>query len=438
MQINLELPKKTNQQPTEPIPEPKRNLWTVSQLTAKVKGLLETDLTDLWIRGEISGFRPSSSGHLYFSLKDSNAVLSCAVFGRRNFGFQLKDGLEVVVHGKVSVYPPRGTYQLIIDRIEPLGHGALQLAFQQLKEKLEKEGLFSLERKKKIPAFPSRIAIITSPTGAALQDMINVLTRRNGGIGILVIPTQVQGAEAAPKIAEAVRIANQHRLGDILILARGGGSIEDLWCFNDERVVRAIAASQIPTISAIGHEVDFTLSDFAADLRAPTPSAAAELVSKSRVELLDAIEIQNRRLLNAVLAKLSRFKSQILAVERNLVSPSERLNRLRKILSECELKMLHSIESRPNTYRQMLDDVFGEIQYRVEAGIQSKKSKFEKFLVGLEALSPLKVLGRGYTLIEDPKTKGLLKSVTQVQGEQEVLILFHDGKVPAHIAKGRS
>lgn len=248
---------------------PTRPCLTVSQITAKIKGLLEGEIGEVWIKGEISGFKPSPSGHVYFSLKDSGAVLSCAMFGARGkIKFEAKDGLEVMARGRISVYPPRGNYQLIVEHIEPLGHGALQLAFEQLKAKLHKEGLFDASRKKAIPAHPTKVAIVTSPTGAALQDMLNVLGRRNAGISILVVPSLVQGDQAPAQLVRGVEIVNRFKLADVIIMARGGGSMEDLWCFNDENVVRAVAASQIPVISAVGHEVDFTLCDFAADLKA--------------------------------------------------------------------------------------------------------------------------------------------------------------------------
>lgn len=394
-------------------PRPQARPWvSVSELTTKVKNLLELEVGDVWVKGEISGFKPSAAGHLYFSLKDSGAVLSCAMFragGRVKF--ELKDGLEVLVHGRVSVYAPRGNYQLIVQDVEPVGAGALQLAFEQLKEKLQKEGLFDLARKKPIPAHPTKIAIVTSPTGAALQDMLNVLGRRNAGISILVVPTLVQGDAAPAQIVRAIQVVNKHNLADVLVVARGGGSLEDLWCFNDEAVVRAVAESRIPTISAVGHEVDFTLCDFAADLRAPTPSAAAELVSRNRLELVDMLLSSQRRLVLAMGGRLSHLKSALLMLENRLVSPSEKLLR----------------------YAQQLDELQAKMTYLIQKDIAENFRTLEGLSGRLEALSPLKVLGRGYTLIQDSSTGRLVKSVKDAAAGEEVVIKFHDGNAQARI-----
>ena len=393
-------------------PRASRPSLTVSQVTAKVKGLLESEIGEVWVKGEISGYKPSAAGHLYFSLKDSGAVLSCAMFGAKSkLKFDIKDGIEVLAHGRISVYAPRGNYQLIVDRVEPVGHGALQLAFEQLKAKLLKEGLFEPARKRPIPPHPQRVAIVTSPTGAALQDMLNVLGRRNAGISILVVPSVVQGDAAPAQLVKAVEVINEHRLADVIVMARGGGSMEDLWCFNDERVVRAVAASAIPTISAVGHEVDFTLCDFAADLRAPTPSAAAELVSRNRLELIEALSSNERRLAMAMSGRIARAKSSLLMLENRLISPSERLARLKNTLTELELHLSYTMEGQISERRRRLEAISGR----------------------LEALSPLKVLGRGYTLVQDPGTSELVKSAHDAVAGREVSLVFHDGKTRARI-----
>lgn len=418
-----------------------RRYFTVSQLTAKVKGLLEMEVGEVWVKGEISGFKPSASGHQYFSLKDSGAVVSCARFrgasskpGASPAKFQIQDGLEVIVHGRISVYAPRGNYQLIVDYIEPVGHGALQLAFEQLKTKLQKEGLFEVARKRPIPAHPSKIAIITSPTGAALQDMLNVLGRRNAGISILVVPSLVQGDEAAGQLVRAVQTVNQFDLAEVVVLARGGGSLEDLWCFNDEALVRAVVASRIPVISAVGHEVDFSLCDFAADLRAPTPSAAAELVSRNRVELVESIGASYKRLVYAFSNRVSRAKAQVLSLENRLVSPAERLMRLQKTLEQLRLKLVHSVEGQFPYFRQLLDDLNSRFLRLTERQLTTRRAVFESLSGRLEALSPLKVLGRGYTLMEDSQTKSLVKSVAQATPGREVEVIFHDGKTKARFS----
>lgn len=414
---------------------PAKPYLTVTQLTTKVKGLLESDVGEVWVQGEISNFRPAASGHLYFNLKDEGAMLSCALFrsGMRPTKFELKDGLEVLVHGRISVYPPRGSYQLIIDRVEPVGHGALTLAFEQLKQKLQKEGLFEAARKKEIPAHPSRIAIVTSPTGAALQDMLNVLGRRNAGISILVVPSLVQGDAAPMQIVRGIEVVNKFNLADVIVVARGGGSIEDLWSFNDESVVRAVAASRIPVISAVGHEVDFTLCDFAADLRAPTPSAAAELVSRNRLELLEALTSSQRRLSLTMNGRISRMKSALLMLENRLVSPSEKMGRYRKQLSELELRLGHAMGGRIPTYRQMVDDAMTKMTHSVERSLSDRRSRIETLSGQLEALSPLKVLGRGYTLVQDPSKGTLVKSAKEAASGTEVALIFHDGNAQARI-----
>jgi exodeoxyribonuclease VII large subunit len=411
-----------------------RAFLTVSQITTKIKSLLETDVGEVCVRGEISGLKPSAAGHLYFSLKDETAVINCAMF-RSGFRakFDMKDGTEILAFGRVSVYPPRGNYQLIVEQVESVGHGALQIAFEKLKQKLTKEGLFDAERKKPIPTHPTRIAIITSPTGAALQDMLNVLGRRNAGISILVVPSLVQGDAACAQLIRAVEVVNRHNLADVIVLARGGGSLEDLWCFNDEGLVRAVAASRIPTISAVGHEVDFTLCDFAADLRAPTPSAAAELVSRSRLELIEALTASERRLALAMSGKVNRFKAMVLAMEGKLVSPSDRLVRSRKTLSELELRMAHAVESRLPWRRQLVDEFFTQMTHATEKLVVNRKRQLESLSGRLEALSPLKVLGRGYTLVRDPLSGEVLKSTKQATTGREVALLFHDGKTQARI-----
>lgn len=415
-------------------PKNARPCLSVTQITSKIKGMLESEVGEVWVKGEISGYKPSAAGHVYFSLKDSNALLCCAMFrASGKIKFQVEDGMEVIAHGRISVYAPRGNYQLIVDHVEPVGAGALQLAFEQLKAKLQGEGLFDPERKKTIPPYPNRIAIITSPTGAALQDMLNVLGRRNAGISILVVPSVVQGDAAPPQLVKALEVVNRFNLADVVVMARGGGSMEDLWCFNDENVVRAVAASRIPVISAVGHEVDFTLCDFAADLRAPTPSAAAELVSRNRLELIESLSVTERRLMLNMTGQLARIKSALLSLETRLVSPAERLGRSRKELSELELRMAHALNSQLVTLKQLLDETQLRLGHASERLLTDRKRQFETLSARLEALSPLKVLGRGYTLVQDPGTGDLVKSAKDAVKGRDVALVFHDGKTNARI-----
>lgn len=402
---------------------------TVSQVTRKIKGLLELEVGEVWIRGEVSGARPSAAGHVYFGLKDEFSLLSCALFRDRaaraatrrqasgasdqtgNPKFEIRDGIEVIVHGRISVYAPRGSYQLIVDHVEPVGAGALTAAFEQLKTRLQKEGLFDPARKRAIPSHPSKVAIVTSPTGAALQDFLNVIGRRHAGISVLVVPALVQGEEAPEQIARGIATVDRFALADVIVVARGGGSIEDLWGFNDERVVRAVAGSRIPVISAVGHEVDFTLCDFAADLRAPTPSAAAELVSRSRLELLEGLSASHRRLALVMSARIDRCRSSLLALENVMISPSDRLALWRRRFKELELRMVHAAERSSSTKRRGLESLSGR----------------------LEALSPLKVLGRGYTLIRDTASGAVVKSASEAKPGREIDVIFHDGEASAKI-----
>jgi exodeoxyribonuclease VII large subunit len=264
-----------------------RRALTVSELTARVKILVEGAFAEVWVEGEVSNFRRHSSGHWYFTLKDEGAMLRCASFRMQNrlIRFTPEDGLTIRAHGRLSLYEARGEYQLIAEYMEPVGVGALQLAFEQLKRRLAAEGLFDIERKRPLPALPRRIGVVTSPTGAAVRDILRILKRRNEAVSILIAPVRVQGDGAATEIAEAIELLNERDDVDVIIVGRGGGSVEDLWCFNEECVARAIFYSRVPVISAVGHETDFTIADFVADLRASTPSAAAEMVASARDEL---------------------------------------------------------------------------------------------------------------------------------------------------------
>ena len=285
---------------SSPVPgtPPERDIYTVSRLNREVRVLLERGFGTLWIEAEISNFARPSSGHWYFSLKDANAQVRCAMFRQRNYlsTFTPKDGQKVLVRARIGLYEPRGEYQLIVDHIEDAGRGALQRQFEELRARLAAEGLFAAERKRPLPGLPVRIGIITSPTGAAVRDILHVLARRFPAIGVLIYPVQVQGAQAAADIVAALELAGRRADCDVLILARGGGSLEDLWAFNDERLARAIVASPIPIITGVGHEVDFTIADFAADVRAPTPSAAAELVVPDAQEWLQSFALAGKRL----------------------------------------------------------------------------------------------------------------------------------------------
>lgn len=389
--------------------QPKLKYLTVSELNSQIKGVLEPSFTQVWVQGEVSNFRPAASGHVYFSLKDQNSCISAAAFGwkSKKKTFDLKDGLHVLCRGRVTLYSPRGTYQLVTDLIEPLGAGALQLAFEQLKEKLAAEGLFDPARKRPLPLLPSSIAVITSPSGAAIQDMLNILKRRAPHIRIIVIPALVQGDEAPSQLIQGLEIANRFKLGDLIVLARGGGSMEDLWCFNHENLARAIQRSKLPVISAVGHEIDFTISDFVSDLRAPTPSAAAEILSGNWVEAIQQIQDLSKRMMNGMLRDLSTRKVLLSHVTARLVSPKDRLREQAQKIDELALRLERAMKVR----------------------FERKKGLLEQLLGKLDALSPLRVLERGYSLVRQVDKKSIVvKSVKQVKSGQELEITFYDGQ----------
>ena len=364
---------------------------TVHQLNLQIKQLIEGSTGLIWVQAEISNFKAHTSGHFYFSLKDKNSQISSVMFRGNNsrLKFRPTDGMEVLVRGRISVYEPRGSYQIVCDLMEPVGAGALQKAFEQLKEKLKSEGLFESARKRAIPAYPRHVAIVTSPTGAAIRDMMNVLGRRARGIQITVIPTLVQGAGSAEQIVGALKRAATIPGVDVIIIGRGGGSIEDLWAFNDETLARTIVASPVPVISAVGHEIDFTISDFVADLRAPTPSAAAELVAKSSDELMQKV-LQLRRLL--VVSKkraLESFKQRLALLKNALVDPQKKLQEL----------------------TQRNDELLMRLDLARKNIFERKKQRLQHKMSLLDSLSPLKVVDRGYALV----TKG--EQVIKIAGD---------------------
>jgi exodeoxyribonuclease VII large subunit len=384
---------------------------TVSEFTQRIRATLEPAFQKVWIQGEISNLRPAASGHLYFSLKDANATLSCALFG---FGarfrggakpsFDLKDGLQVLCRGKVSVYPPRGSYQLIVDQLEPMGAGALQLAFEQLKNKLSAEGLFESGRKKTLPLYPTRIAVVTSPSGAAIQDMLTILERRAPQVKVTIVPAIVQGAEAASQIVRGLKLAQEKDLGEVVVLARGGGSMEDLWCFNDENLARAISMSRLPVISAVGHEIDFTISDFVSDLRAPTPSAAAEILTGHWVDASRKVKECNERLKLTMVRELTSRKQVLSGWQARVLSPKDRL---REQAQRC-------------------DDLWLRLERAMRNRVDRRRSDFLQSVARLDALSPLRVLERGYTLVFDDQNQ-MVRNSDQLKTGQKAKIQFHNG-----------
>lgn len=357
--------------------EPK--VISVAQLTQSIKSILEGGIGLVTVKGEISNWRPAASGHIYFSLKDSEAVISAALFrgaASKLKGPPPKDGMEVICRGRISVYPPRGTYQIIVESMEPVGSGSLQAQFEALKKKLFQEGLFDSARKRKIPVLPNRIVVITSPTGAAIRDVLSVLKRRFAGVNVLILPALVQGADAPAELIRALRLANEKALGDVILLTRGGGSLEDLWCFNDENLAREIFRSEIPVVSAVGHEIDFTIADFVADLRAPTPSAAAELLIREKEMLLETIVEWQARLVKTMKTDLHRFRLELKGIASKLKNPKDRINDL----------------------RLRFDDWSERLGTAAKSSIDRKRQKLDRLNASLQALSPLNVLERGYSI----------------------------------------
>ncbi len=366
-----------------PVAPPEPAVLTVSELTAAIQGTLQAGFSSIGVSGEISEITRPQSGHVYFTLKDENAQIKAILWrsAAQRLKFKLEEGQEVICHGDLDVYPPRGTYQLIVQRIEPQGIGALQLAFQQLQLRLAAEGLFNPARKRKLPRFPRRIGFVTSPTGAAIHDFLQVIRRRFRGVELFVIPAKVQGEGAAADIVRGIQLANRLRPAlDVLVVGRGGGSIEDLWCFNEEPVVRAIFASRVPVVSAVGHEVDVTLADLVADVRALTPTEAAERVVPSAAELREQLAACARRMKSSLLNQLTNARRhlQLLASRRVFTSPLDRIRDRARRLDELSQGMDQAIQRRAHRNRDRLLALAAR----------------------LESLSPLRVLSRGYSVTQ--------------------------------------
>ncbi|MFS4458769.1 exodeoxyribonuclease VII large subunit [Bdellovibrio sp. HCB2-146] len=425
---------------------------SIEQLNVYIKQLLEGQIGQVWVKGEISNFKAHTSGHFYFSLKDSKSQITAVMFRGSNarLKFKPQDGMEVLVRARVTVYEPRGNYQLMCDMMEPVGAGALQKAFEQLKAKLKAEGLFDSARKKPIPTFPRHIAIVTSPTGAAIRDILNVLSRRAKSIQVTIVPTIVQGEAAAPSLREAFKKATALPDVDAIIIGRGGGSIEDMWCFNDEALARLIAASPLPVISAVGHEIDFTIADFVADLRAPTPSAAAELVAKSSGELVNKVKSAERLLYVSFEKRMKLLHHMITGLSKRLVDPKRRLQDLQlrndDLLTRLELSMNRLVSVRQHRV-EMLEHKLGSPQDLIEErkkdlkflqaraekslmfSLEKKKASMSRVMAVLDSLSPLKVVDRGYSIVT--KNKEVIKSASQVKKGDVLDIQLAEGSLTA-------
>lgn len=440
-----------------------RRTWTVRDLVAAVRIHLEREYGDVWVEGEISNFRAHDSGHLYFTLKDQNAQIRVVMFrsSARLLRFRPENGLQVVVRGRVTIYEDRGELQVSAEYVEPKGAGALQIAFEQLKAKLEAEGLFDPARKKAIPTLPARIGIVTSPQAAALRDILNILRRRHDTASVLIFPAQVQGEAAALELAAGIRYFNKARNVDVIIVARGGGSAEDLAAFNHEGLARAVVASTIPVISAVGHETDFTILDFVADLRAPTPSAAAELVIRSRLEVEEQLAGLHRRLEKATryhllmarqnlteLARHGAFARMMDLIHRREQRLDDLVNRLahgQRDIFEKRRRRFEALSAAVRHYdvRRVLAGMKKDLDARTTATVSAARNlllerrvRVERMVTALSALSPLAILERGYALVFDASGT-LLKDAAKVKAGDEISARLAKGMLGATVKKAR-
>jgi exodeoxyribonuclease VII large subunit len=438
-------------------------IWPVGELVGKVRDIVERDFTDVWVEGEISNFRPAPSGHLYFTLKDADAQLPVVLFRgqARLLRFRPEDGLHVLVRGRVSVYEQRGQMQLVAETMEPVGAGSLQLAFEQLKEKLKAEGLFEQARKRPLPPFPRTVGIVTSPTGAVIRDFLNIVARRHSGLNVLLCPVSVQGEFSAAEVEAGLTCLNAPGLVDVIVIARGGGSLEDLAPFNSEGVARAIVASRLPVVSAIGHETDFTIADFAADLRAPTPSAAAELITAAQHDVAEHLARLNHRLERA-----TRF--QILQARQRLARvPASRaegrmaavLHRLEQRLDDLGFRMESAVRQQLRAKQRALSDFaaavmrhdprqqlaharghFNDCRTRLDRSLErtvgAARARLSALDVQLNSLSPLRVLDRGYALVLDEQG-AVVRSARQVAAGVSVTTRLSDGTFASRVTEIR-
>ena len=388
-------------------------IFSVTTLTQTIKRDLESEFAEIWVEGEISNLAQPRSGHVYFTLKDAGAQLKAVIFkyAARVVKFQLENGMQVLLRGSLSVYEPRGEYQLIVSAAEPRGAGALQAAFEQLKQRLHAEGLFDAAHKQPIPVLPKKIGVVTSATGAAIRDILNVVNRRFANVQILIAPVRVQGAEAPGEIADAIAMLNRLPDVDVLIVGRGGGSMEDLWAFNEEVVARAIFASRIPIISAVGHEIDFTIADFVADLRAPTPSAAAELVVQNKANLVHTVAVLTTRLRQTFLHQFQREKEAVAQLQRRLPDPKRRVNEL----------------------QQRIDDLFQRLGRAWQFIFEQKTAQRNTLLAKLDTLSPLGLFAKGYAICRNMETQQPIKSIHDACIGDHLLVRVSDGELQCEV-----
>ena len=442
---------------------PSRTVWPVRELVTQVRNLVEQEYGDVWVEGEISNFRAAPSGHLYFTLKDADAQLPVVLFRRQALllRFRPQDGLHVLVRGRVSVYEQRGQMQLIAETMEPVGAGSLQLAFEQLKEKLKAEGLFDTTRKRALPAFPRTVGIVTSPAGAVIRDFLNIVQRRHSGLNVMLCPVSVQGESSAAEVVAALACLNASGLVDVIVLARGGGSLEDLAAFNSERVARAIAASRLPVVSAIGHETDFTIADFAADLRAPTPSAAAELITEAQHNITEHLVRLNQRLERAARFQILQARQHLAHVPDGRAESKMRtlLHRQEQRLDDLAFRMEGALRQQFGSRQRHVNELTATVMRHdprrrlahahahfeatrarldriVERMLVAARARHSSLDAQLQSLSPVAVLDRGYALVVDTQGK-LIRSTGQVTPGDNVLTRLSDGSFTSRITEIR-
>lgn len=440
-------------------PQERRRIWAVCDLVAQVRDLVEQEHGDIWVEGEISNLRPASSGHVYFTLKDAGAQLPIVLFRRQALllRFRPEDGLHVLVRGRVSIYEQRGQLQLVAETMEPVGAGSLQLAFEQLKQKLKAEGLFDADRKKPLPLFPHTVGIVTSPTGAVIRDFLNIVSRRHSGLNVLLYPASVQGESAPADIEAALNDLNTSQLVDLIVLARGGGSLEDLAAFNSERVARAIASSRLPVVSAVGHETDFTIADFVADLRAPTPSAAAELVTEAQHKIAEHLAAQSHRLERAARFQLlqagqrlsrvpvnraeARMTSLVRRLDQRLDDQTQRLDaalsahvrsRQNRVAELAAAVLRHDPRQQLAHAREHLADFRGRLHRCLERLVESSAARLNSMNARLHSLSPLAVLDRGYALVLSANGE-LIRSTAQIAPGHQLTTRLADGSFVSRV-----
>lgn len=435
---------------------------TVTELTEEIKEILEERFPDIWVEGEISNLRTPSSGHLYFTLKDDFSQIRAVLFKSqaRALRFMPEDGLQVLCRGRVSLYEKRGEYQIILEAIQPKGIGELQLAFLQLRERLEREGLFDSARKKPLPMIPQKIGIVTSPTGAVIQDMIQIIHRRFENVHILLYPVRVQGEGASQEISDGIDYFNAHTDADVVIVGRGGGSLEDLWPFNEELVARAIARSRIPILSAVGHETDYTIADFVADVRAPTPSAAAELVVREKREIKNTISHLRNRLEGQILRVLQAYRTELSHVTRILGDPRRTLQewalRLDDLENRLQVRMRWVLERKKGRWvqqdqglllcnpvrtfeklRALTSQTRKRLDKAIDHSLQIRRQRLGGIIATLNSLSPLAILERGYSITRRFPTLEILRRSSQVKEGDSVEVQLHRGSLICGVQKTR-